>query len=169
MTTFWLGLAIASACGLIGGETAAAAACVEITSWEELVHVAEVEPVIADNVVLCPFRIDKSADERISVSRRIHLSCQTSQACIIQGGGNHVRIRGHNAQLTVEGLVFEGASRCAVRIAGSASQHTHTLKDCIFRENVGDMSGWRGGAIKTEPSTSLNIVSSRYVRQAKRM
>lgn len=68
------------------------------------------------------------------------LSCSTPKECIIDGDGRHTRITGPDAQVTIQGLIFRGASKSAIRISAD-SPMLHTIKECEFHGTTDRLMG----------------------------
>jgi len=71
--------------------------------------------------------------------------------------------------VTLDGFIFQGASTSVV-VVESSSTWTHTIKRCLFRNNVASSSrARRGGVVRTATGTRLRIVTSRFVRNRARV
>ena len=138
-----------------------AKACIGISSWNELKKKVKDTMGSGTSVVLCPFRIDKPADDRIQVNGVLHLACGESKQCIIRGGGSHFHIHGENSHVSLSGFVIRGATTGAIRVFQTSVQ-THEIRDCLFRNNDNGSNRVRGGAIRLDPGVSMMVTASRF-------
>jgi predicted outer membrane repeat protein len=141
-----------------------ASACVTVSNFDELKNAVN---VAGASLTLCPFDIAKPATSNLIFANKvIRLSCERAtdtDKCVLRGQGNIIRIQQPESEVMFDGFTFQGATQAAVRIAPT-SPKTQTLHDCEFLQNEGSIDGgWRGGAIKTEPGTSLVVSSCRFI------
>ena len=132
---------------------ASASDCVNVKTWNEFSAAVKEK----DSVTFCPFSIWKPEKERLLVESDKTLICSEAKRCAIRGAGNHIRVRGGSAKLTLDGFSLRGASKSALFVTNS-SPKTHVIRRCVFHNNYGE----RGGAIRTGSRTSLSIFSTRF-------
>lgn len=153
MTIFAAFLGLFALCS--SGPGVAGQGCTAVSSWQELKQEAT---AASESVVFCPFSVEKPPEETLVVKSELHLSCSRLKECVLNGSGRHIRVGGPNAKLSIDGFVFRGASKSAIRISANSPQ-TQTFRDCEFNNN---QALTKGGAIKTEASTSLRIDSCSF-------
>jgi hypothetical protein len=85
------------------------------------------------DLILCPFNIDHPDDEdALYVLRKISIICKERHMCIINGPRTHLRVKGDNAELYLQGFKFQGGRRTAVLIKSTPLKQT--LCGCMFSE-----------------------------------
>jgi hypothetical protein len=142
-------------------------ACVNVSTFDELKNAVT---IAGATLILCPFDIAKPVTSNLVFANKvIRLSCEratNTDKCALRGQGNIIRIQQPESEVMFDGFTFQGATQAAVRIAPT-SPKTQTFHDCDFLQNKGSIDGgWRGGAIKTEPGTSLVISSCSFISNA---
>lgn len=137
--------------------------CTRVEGWKELkevVNVAnqQIEPIL----ILCPFHItDKDIEDRISISTSMYIGCSEPQQCIIDGGGTHMVIEGENTSSIIQGIVFRGASKPALRVQ-SITGGNQMICHCNFIINK--VTDERGGSIKAEEGSNVSVGFSLFER-----
>lgn len=106
--------------------------CTQVnSSWASLVNAVL---LAEESLTLCPFHIIKPLNATLVLEKRIRISClhaNPADKCIVEGEGNHIRIRGSNAEVVIQSMRFENATNCAIRVAPSASRN-QLLHECEF-------------------------------------
>lgn len=114
-----------------------AAKCETVNSWSELVHLVDTTMQEKQgSICFNPFRVIKPTGNRITLNRPIDILCEKkspSDQCIIEGDGHQVRIAGRNADVSITGFTFIGATECAVRVVETATKPVN-LVGCEFIE-----------------------------------
>ena len=72
-------------------------------------------------VVICPFDVTKGADESPAWLGRkragpVAVACAVPGECVIRGEGEHVKVRGSEAETALIGFRFEGSDDTSYRI-----------------------------------------------------
>ncbi len=109
-------------------ETKGISSCISIASFDQLKKHVEYSQ---GTLIFCPFIVKKSPFERLDVKVRVRIICLVEGRCEIIGGGKHVRIMGHSAQVFLQGFVFKQATISAVHIL-SGSPLSQCLLGCHF-------------------------------------
>lgn len=114
-----------------------AATCETVNSWSALVRLVNTAMREKQgSICFRPFRVMKPTGNRMTLNRPIDISCDKtslSDQCIIEGDGHQVRIAGGNADVTITGFTFIGATECAIRVIETATKPVN-LVSCEFIE-----------------------------------
>jgi hypothetical protein len=110
-------------------------------------------------LVLCPFTVEKSAQDFIFITSDIEIMCSVPHQCKIKGPGRHFVVNGSSAKLFVQGFVFEEATSSAVHIEG-ATTHIQSLCNNNFINNKGIT---RGLGLLTEWRTITEVSYCRFI------
>jgi hypothetical protein len=110
--------------------------CAEVSSWSELLE--KIESTIGNELVLCPFSIQREAsDEAAVIKRGMAIRCLThdeSDECAIRGKGNHLVVSSSEDTL-VQGISFYESDDHAVHVVSDtdgAEKAVHTFCSCSF-------------------------------------
>jgi hypothetical protein len=112
-----------------------AAACETAATFNDVVRLVNAA-LNANRGEICfhPFHVVKPTAGSLVLNRPISIRCDkqsNNDQCIIEGDGNQIKIAGRNADVTIDGFTFVGATNCAVRVHKTTFK-THTLVDCDF-------------------------------------
>jgi hypothetical protein len=110
--------------------------CVEVSSWSDFLE--KIESTIDDELVLCPFSIQREAsDEAAVINRGMAIRClvsDESDECAIRGRGNHLVVSASEDTL-VQGISFYESDDHAVHVVSDtegAEKAVHTFCSCTF-------------------------------------
>ena len=114
-------------------------------------------------VILCPFRIVKPSSESLSLTKSVHLQCETARQCIIdaQGGSHAIVSAPPSANVQLTGFVFQGATSSAIQVLGSSSV---TIRNCDLRSNNATQKG--GALLITSSEAKVVVQGTRFVNNA---
>uniref|UniRef100_A0A7S2SHF6 Right handed beta helix domain-containing protein n=1 Tax=Eucampia antarctica TaxID=49252 RepID=A0A7S2SHF6_9STRA len=130
--------------------------CTRVKDWQDLKRVVNIANRQNDAIlILCPFHIiDKGIDDSATITTSMYLGCSEPHECIIDGGGTHIVIEGKNTSSIIQGIVFRGASKPALRVLPTTEGH-QMICHCNFILNR--VKDERGGSIKTEKDSAVTV------------
>eukprot|EP00956_Cyclotella_meneghiniana_P033739 scaffold98655_cov76-Cyclotella_meneghiniana.AAC.7 len=132
-----------------------------ISTWSDLKHI--LESSATDVVVLPSFQVEKIENEPpIQIHSAVSISCVSRGACILSSnnGGSFLEVSGGNAELTIVGLTFRGATDSAVVIRKDTASSINGVQLICGSNFIGGTGssnayGAGGGAIYNEGDMSV--------------
>lgn len=121
-------------CPSTPSESGMSTLCTNVADWEDLKRVVKIANQRNNTILLlCPFHIrDKELEDSIAITSSIYVGCSETHQCIIDGGGTHFALEGENTSSIIQGFVFRGASKPAIRVLSSTRKGHQMICHCNF-------------------------------------
>ena len=121
-------------CPSTPSESGMSTLCTNVADWEDLKRVVKIANHRNNTMLLlCPFHImDKEMEDSIVITSSMYIGCSETHQCIIDGGGTHFAIEGESTSSIIQGLVFRGATKPAIRVLSSTQNGHQMICHCNF-------------------------------------